>query len=192
MAGRSQPAGELALDAHGAVHFSSQELEHGNADKGLVGVDVGQDDWRLELRSNLELGVYGYARGADGFVGSIHELAPTTATGSHRVAFFNPARNARQASRLRIANTGDVAADVRISGVDDDGNPAAAAVRLTVPAYATRELTALDLETGSAEGIAGALGEGAGKWRLVVEADPGIVVMSLVEDDAGHLANVSR
>ena len=191
-AGRSQPAGELALDAHGAVHFSSQELEHGNADKGLVGVGVGQGDWRLELRSNLEIGVYGYARGADGFVGSIHELAPTTAAGSHRVAFFNPARNARQASRLRIANTGDVAADVRISGVDDDGNPAAAAVRLTVPAYATRELTAQDLETGSAEGIAGALGEGAGKWRLVVEADPGIVVMSLVEDDAGHLANVSR
>ena len=191
-AGRSQPAGALALDAHGAVHFSSQELEHGNADKGLVGVGVGQGDWRLELRSNLEIGVYGYARGADGFVGSIHELAPTTAAGSHRVAFFNLARNARQASRLRVANTGDVAADVRISGVDDDGNPAAAAVRLTVPAYATRELTAQDLETGSAEGIAGALGEGAGKWRLMVEADRGIVVMSLVEDDAGHLANVSR
>ena len=191
--GRSQAAGELALDARAAVHFSTRELEHGNADKGLTGVAVGQGDWRLELHSNLEVGVYGYARATDGFLGSVHELAPTTATGSHRVVFFNPARNAGQESRLRIVNTGDAAADVRISGVDDDGRPGAAvAVRLTVPAYATRELTARDLETGAAQGVAGALGEGAGKWRLVVETDRPIAVMSLVEDAAGHLGNVSR
>ena len=191
--GRSQAAGELALDAHAAVHVSARELEHGNADKGLTGIAVGQGDWRLELHSNLELGVYGYARAADGFLGSVHELAPTTATGSHRVVFFNPARNTGQESRLRIVNTGDAAATVRISGVDDDGRPGAAvAVLLTVPAYATRELTARDLETGAAQGVAGALGDGAGKWRLLVAADQPIAVMSLVEDAAGHLANVSR
>ena len=190
--GISMPAGTLSLDAGGTAHFSSQDLEHGNAGKGLTGVALAQGDLRLELRSDLDLSVYGYVRTADGFVDSIHETVPTTATGAHRLVFFNSARNTHQASRLRIVNMGDAPADVRISGADDEGAPAAAAVRLTIPANATRELTAEDLETGQADGLAGALSSGSGKWQLLVESESRLAVMSLLEHGTGHLTNLSR
>ena len=190
--GISQAAGMLALDARGTAHFNSRDLEGGNAAKGLTGVVAGRGDWRLELRSDLAIGVYSYTRAADGFLTSIHERAPVTETGAHRVVYFNPAGNVRQASRLRVVNTSTKAANVRITGVDDAGAAAAAAVRLTIPAHTTRELTAQDLETGAAEGVAGALGEGSGKWRLLVESNNQLAVMSLLEDDIGHLTNLSR
>ncbi len=190
--GISQAAGMLALNARGTAHFNSRDLEGGNAAKGLTGVVAGRGDWRLELRSDLAIGVYSYTRAADGFLTSIHERAPVTETGAHRVVYFNPAGNMRQASRLRVVNTSTKAANVRITGVDDAGAAAAAAVRLTIPAHTTRELTAQDLETGAAEGVAGALGEGSGKWRLLVESNNELAVMSLLEDDIGHLTNLSR
>ena len=190
--GRSQTAGTLALAAHGSMHFDSRELEEGNAGIGLTGVAFGQGDWRLELRSELKIGVYGYARAADGFLTSIHERAPVTETGAHRVVYFNPASNTRQASRLRVVNTAANAAEVHVTGVDDAGKAAAGAVRLTIPAHGTRELTAQDLETGQVDGVVGALGDGSGKWRLWVESDNKLLVMSLLEDDAGHLTNLSR
>ena len=190
--GSAVPAGTLSLDAGGAAHFNSQDLEHGNAGKGLTGVAFAQDDLRLELRSDLDISVYGYVRTADGFVDSIHETVPTTATGAHRLVFFNSTRNAYQASRLRIVNLGDTPADVRISGTDDEGAPAAAPVRLTIAANATRELTAEDLETGQADGVAGALGAGSGKWQLLVESESRVAVMSLLEHGTGHLTNLSR
>ena len=190
--GISRTAGVLALEAFGAVHFNSRHLESGSASKGLTGVASAQGDWRLELRSDLDLRVHAYVRTADGFVDSLHETAPITAAGVHRVVFFNAARDSRQASRLRIVNLDDTPANVRIAGTDDDGAPAAAAVRLTLPARATRELTAGELETGEANGVNGALGEGSGRWRLTVEADGALAVMSLLEDDAGRLTNLSR
>ena len=190
--GNSQAAGTLTLEARGAAHFNSRELEGGNADKGLTGLAVGRGDWRLELRSDLAIGVYGYTRAAGGFLTSIHERVPVTETGAHRVVYFNPAGNTRQASRLRVVNASDNAADVRITGVDDAGDAAGTAVRLTIPARGTRELTAQELETGEAEGVVGALGEGSGKWRLLVESNNELAVMSLLADDAGHLTNLSR
>ena len=54
---------------------------------------------------------------------------------------------------------------------------------------AARSVTAQDLETG--EGLDGALGDGAGKWQLVVSADTAVVVMSLLESPSGHLTNLS-
>ncbi len=189
--GNAAPAGTLALPAHGAVHFNSRQLEQGNA-KGLTGLAVAQGDWRLQLHSDLDLGVYGYVRTTSGFVDSIHETAPVTGTGAHRIVFFNPARNTRQASWLRVVNMGDTPANVRITGTDDDGTPAADPVRLTIPANATRDLTAEDLETGGADGVAGALAEGSGKWRLLVESDGVLAVLSLLQDDAGRLTNLSR
>ncbi len=136
--------------------------------------------------------MYGYVRTTSGFVDSIHETAPVTGTGAHRIVFFNPARNTRQASWLRVVNMGDTPANVRITGTDDDGTPAADPVRLTIPANATRDLTAEDLKTGGADGVAGALAEGSGKWRLLVESDGVLAVMSLLQDDAGRLTNLSR
>ncbi|MDD9961867.1 MAG: hypothetical protein OXU70_07210, partial [Gammaproteobacteria bacterium] len=39
--------------------------------------------------------------------------------------------------------------------------------------------------------VEGALGDGAGKWRLKVASDGPIHVMSLLRSPTGHLANLS-
>ena len=41
------------------------------------------------------------------------------------------------------------------------------------------------------EDLEGALGDGAGKWRLVVTSEQPIQVMSLLASPTGHLTNLS-
>ena len=187
---RREPV-SLQVGANAAVHFNSGDLERGNASKGLSGgIGFGEGGWRLEFESDLDIEALAYVRTADGFLTAMHDLAPADET-VRRVATFNPADNAEQVSRLRIVNPGREAAAVTVRGVDDAGSSPGGAVRFTVPAGATREYTATELETGSG-GLAGALGNGEGKWRLVVESHAPVAAMSLLENLAtGHLTNLS-
>ena len=181
----------LDIEAGEAVHFNSDDLEFGNADKGLSeGVGAGEGDWRLRLSSSLDIEVLAYIRTDDGFLTSMHDLVPR-AEADYRVAIFNPGGNANQVSRLRLINPGAEAAEVSIEGVDDAGESPGGAVRLSVPGGASRTVTSRALETGEGEGLSGALGDGAGKWRLVVSSDQSIRVMSLLSSPAGHLTNLS-
>ena len=96
----------LTLDANETVHINSDDLERGNAGKGLDGeTGEGEGRWRLALTSDLDLEVLGYLRTEDGFVTSVHDLAPRTEAG-HHVVFFNPGGNTSQVSRLRLVNRG--------------------------------------------------------------------------------------
>jgi len=186
---RSGPV-RLTMRPRQAAHFNSADLEGGNAAKGLDGgVGVGAGDWRLEVASELELTVLAYARTADGFLTSLHDLAPVAEDGSHRVVFFNPGRNTGQVSKLRLINDGDEAATATVTGIDDHGN-GSGTVTLTVPAGSALTFTSAELEAGGA-GLAGRLGDGSGKWRLRVRSDAPIAVMSLLETPSGHLTNVS-
>ena len=185
---RQHPLVSLRIGAGETIHINSDDLEHGNAAKGLsAGVGDGAGDWRLALRSELDIEVFAYVRTKDGFLTSMHEQV-TPLGDRYQVAIFNPASNANQASRLRIANPGDMAAHVAISGLDDLGKPSGE-VRLTVPAGGVRVLSAADLEAGV--GVAGALGNGTGKWQLAVRSDNAIDVMSLIQNRTGHLTNLS-
>ena len=186
---RSGPV-RLSMRPRHAVHFNSMDLEDGNAAKGLVGsVGVGEGDWRLQITSELDLTALAYARTADGFLTSLHDLAPVADDGSHRVVFFNPGSNTRQASKLRLINDGERGARVTITGIDDQGNGSGRVIG-TVPAGSALTFTAAELETGG-EHVAGSLGDGEGKWRLRVRSDEPIAVMSLLETPSGHLTNVS-
>ena len=60
----------------------------------------------------------------------------------------------------------------------------------TVPARRSLTLDAKALEEGG-EDFAGALGDGAAKWRLQVESRQDILVMSLMQSPTGHLSNLS-
>ncbi len=185
-------SGPVRLELRGlhAAHFNSQDLEAGNAAKGLSGgVGMGEGDWRLELTSALYLQVLSYVRTADGFVTSMHDLAPRAADGSHRVVFFNPGSNPRQVSKLRLVNDGDRAASATIAGTDDGGSDSGT-VAVTVPAGQALTFTSAQLEAGGGA-LSGGLGDGSGKWRLRVESDEPLSVMSLLESPTGHLANVS-
>ena len=186
----------LGIGADETVHINSDDLEAGNAEKGLDGATgPGQGHSRLELISGLDIEVLAYLRTDDGFVTSMHDVVPHTGTGYH-VAIFNPGGNADQVSRLRLINRGAQTAEVTIEGFDGGGESPGTAVRLSVPARGARTVTARELESDEGRGealrdLVGALGDGTGKWRLVVTSDRPIQVMSLLANPTGHLTNLS-
>ena len=180
----------LSVAAGATAHFNSDDLEQGNASKGLPsGVGSAEGDWRLELMSELEIEVLSYIRTADGFLTSMHDSAPV-AGGVHRVVIFNPGSNPNQVSRLRLLNLGSEEALVRITGIDDAGASPGESALVAVPAGAARTVTAVALEMGTGA-VEDALGDGAGKWRLRVDSDQPIRVMSLLRSPTGHLTNLS-
>ena len=180
------------MGAGETTHFNSDDLEDGNAEKGLASGTgpPGEGDWRLMLSSDLDIEVLSYIRTTDGFLTSMHDVVPVGEDGTHRVAILNPGSNLDQVSRLRLVNTGDDAANVTITGVDGQGESPGSAVRVTIPAGAARKFSAQELEAGGSD-FTGALGDGAAKWRLVVETDAPLAVMSLMHTPTGHLTNLS-
>ncbi len=180
----------LSIAAGATVHFNSNDLELGNAAKGLSGsTGAGVGDWRLVLSSELDILVLTYIRTTDGFLTSMHDVAPSL-EGVHRVAIFNPGSNPNQVSGLRLVNPGLEDAEVTITGIDDAGASPGTTVVVTIPAGASRTILAAELESGG-NGLSGSLGNGVGKWRLQVESDEPIVVMSLLSSPTGHLTNLS-
>ncbi len=188
--GHEPPAIRLDIDAGETVHFNSDDLEQGDAEKGLPdGVGSGQGDWRMELTSSLDLDVLAYIRRTeDGFLTSMHDTARRT-DDAHHVPIFNPGGNRDQVSRLRLINTGTETAEVSIRGFDDTGT-SYGHVQLSVPRESVRMLSAQELEAGGS-GFVGALGDGVGKWQLVVRSESPLHVMSLLESPTGHLTNLS-
>jgi len=189
-----EPHGPLTLDigAGESVDLTSGDLENGNSDAGLDGATgpPGEGDWRLVLTSTLDIAVAAYVRTSDGFVTSMHDLVAGTETG-HRVPLFNPASNAGQVSRLRLVNPGTETAEITIEGIDDTGASPGTAVRVSLEGGVSRTLGAAELESGQGEGLAGALGDGDGRWRLLVTSERPIEVMSLLSSPVGYLSNLS-
>ena len=71
------------------------------------------------------------------------------------------------------------------------------AAYVDVPARGAVTLTAEELEAGVPDPVFEGywvrrpLGDGRGKWRLSVVAEPEVLVQSLLESPTGHLTNVS-
>ena len=180
----------LSIGANETMHFNSHDLEQGNPEKRLSGsAGTGEGDWRLELSSDLDIEVLSYIRTEDGFLTAMHDVVPAVG-GQYRVATFNPASNTDQQSLLRLTNRGDEDASLTVTGIDDSGESPGGAVTVTITAGRSMTLNAAQLESG-AEGFEGALGNGAGKWRLAVDTDQPITVMSLLLSPTGHLTNLS-
>ena len=133
--------------------------------------------------------MHAYVRTTDGFLTTVHDVARRAGDVSY-VPIVNPGTNKNQQSLLRLVNPGDEPADVTIRGVDDAGIAASPEVRVVVPARGARTYTASDLEAG-AEGVAGSLGEGTGKWRLEVASRSPLHAMGLLRSVSGHITNLS-
>ena len=194
-AGRSRGPVTLFLDARETRHFNSEDLEEGNASKGLSGgLGDGVGNWRLRMESDLDLEVGAYIRTADGFLSSVHDVVRRAEIGGetvHHVPIFNPASNRNQVSKLRLVNLTRGRVNVRIRGRDDADRPAPGGeVELTLPAGGARQVSTQELEAGGA-GFSGRLGDGEGKWQLFVSADGDIEVVSLMSTPTGHLTNLS-
>ena len=78
-----------------------------------------------------------------------------------------------------------------IVAADDKGVSPGEGATATIPAGASRTYAASELESGSAAGLEGAIGDGTGKWRLELESEEEIVAMSLLSSPTGHLTNLS-
>ena len=192
--GRRFGPATLSLNANQTRSFNSQDLEHGNPSKGLSGgVGDGEGNWWLEFRTELDVEPRAYIRTADGFLTSMHlRAAENMALGEngYLIPFFNPGSNLSLRSVLRLVNPGGGAAGIVISAWDDRGDRADD-VTLTLAAGAARMLSAQALEQGDS-GLSGRFGDGQGKWRLAVNSDRPVQVMSLMYTRSGNISNLSR
>ena len=199
----------LAVGGQEAVHLDSSDLESGNISKGLPkGLGNGDGYWRLRLATELNIEALAFVRTRDAFVTSVHEVAQTTPAGEgetvHYIPIFNPGRNTRQVSWLRLSNLGRRDVEVTIEGRDRTGFEAPeGVVRLTLPARQACMLSAQTLESGKPEpgsntcageqfDFEGRFGEGRGKWSLFVTTKgDDVQVMGLLRSPDGNLANLS-
>ena len=176
----------LSLDANQTQHVNSDDVENGNEDKGLSGgIGDGSGNWRLVLSSDeIDIEPLAYVRTkGDGLLISVHDIVSGEGM-MHRVPIFNPGNNTNQRSSLRVINLGDGMANLTITGVDDGGAAGENSMTATVPANGATSISAADAEDMG-------LGDGAGKWSLMVMSDQPIQVMSLMDTPSGHLANLS-
>ena len=178
----------LSLGGDSSEQFDSTDLEQGNAEKGLEGsTGSGEGDWWLELASESDIEVLSYVDMATGPMSAVRGAAGVeTGTGMRYEAVLL----AGASGELRLLNAGGRAVEVRVSGTDDAGAPGGE-VELTLAPWVSRTLAREALGEGEA-GLRGALGAGTGSWRLILEADGEIDVLSLVRGAGGKLSDVSR
>lgn len=183
----------LTLAARESRQLNSQDLEFGNAAKGLTGqLGDGLGIWRLHVLTDLDLLPMALIRTPDGFLTTIHDIAAADGL-TVRVPIFNPADNPNQVSLLRVVNPNAMAVSVTVRGLDDLGSPGpGGTISLGLAAGSALELSATDLESGNvAKGLTGSLGNGSGKWALTVTATAAVKVLSLLRDPMGYLTDLS-
>ena len=188
----------LSLAAGATVAFNSNHLEQGREGKGpWPGIGTGTGDWHLQLRGDIDFKVGAYMRTDDGFLTAMGstllayrpEILGLEAEGcAFEANIFNPASNRDQQSSLRLINYDLEAAAVEVIGVDEDGNRGGP-VSFEIPPAEVRTLTSQQLENGD-EGLTGTLGDGTGKWNLLVISENPLSVMNLLETPTGHLTNL--
>ena len=183
----------FAIDARQTRHFNSEDLERGAASKGLFGgVGEGTGMWRLDLKTTLTIGAWAYIRTPDGFVTSMHQVAEVAGdTDQHYVVpFFNPGSNTAIRSLLRVINPNPIDVYVTVVGLDDDYN-VSGPVDFSLAPNNAMQISSQAIERGDAA-FRGSLGDGEGKWLLVITGTQPLHVMSLLSTPSGHLTNLSR
>ena len=173
---------------------SVRDLELGGRKKGLTGgLGDGAGGWSLIVRSSLDLRVSSLMRADDGRLANLSGLVERSPGGEHRVPLAVAASDPVRESLLRVVNRGGDLDTVTISAVDDAGAVAPGSdLMFTLGPFEAMELTGADLEAGNPDkGAHGALGRGAGHWRLTVASPLSLAVTSLVRTPDGFVTNVS-
>ena len=181
---------EIELEAGTSVHFNSDDLADGNEAKGIDGIGRPQQGhWRLRVEAAEGVHVMAFVRTREGFLTTMHDVLPRDSQGRLVDRMMNPGSNRNQESSLRLINTGENSESVSIRGTDDLSR-SAGPVTLTLDAGQARTISAFDLENG-AQGLTGSLGDGAGKWRLTIEAGQAVMGVGLLETPGGPISNIS-
>ena len=177
---------KLSIGSQENLLIYSDELEDG---AGFVedGLGRGVGSWRLQIESNANIEITAYAEAPDGLLASLQETVQGE-NGCWRVPTFYSADNAAT-STLRLTNASAEAANIEISGRDDDGTISEASIEFELAPQVTKTLSAADIEDGT-NNISGSFGDGQGNWQLAIQSDRLITVMNLVEGDRA-ISNVS-
>ena len=189
----SQDSVSFRLGPWAAREVSVRDLELGGWEKNLTGgLGDGAGGWSLIVRSSLDLRVSSLMRADDGRLANLSGLVERSPGGEHRVPLAVAASDPARESLLRVVNRGGDLDTVTISAVDDAGGVAPGGdLMFTLGPFEAVELTGADLEAGNLDkGLHGALGRGAGHWRLTVASSLSLAVTSLVRTPDGFLTNV--
>lgn len=166
--------------ARNTVELTSSDLEQGNPLNGLwSGIGTGTGDWRLALRSSLDVEVLSYAVSPDGLRTPLHETVEPE-QGAHWIGLF-PGAAGDVEGRLRLVNSGENRAGITVQAADDAGGEGT--LMLSLPAGTSRWLTSRELASG-----AGSLG--AGDWRLTVKSSSPVEVLALASSSSDALVNL--
>ena len=138
------------------------------------------------------------ASGDDGTVALVSRAVSESESGKS-IPFFPSASDAlgRQGF-VRVINRSDEPGEVTIEAIDDAG-ASYEPLTLAIDAYETvhfnsddlEDGNAAELESGDAATLDGSLGDGVGKWQLVVESNQPIIVLNLLASPTGHVTNLS-
>ena len=177
------------LEPNASRQLSIQKLENGTGLNSRLSEPTGK--WRFRVTANTNIEAMSLIRTEDGFLSNLTgEVEPIGA--NHIVDFVNPASNIEQQSFIRIINVSKFVIPVTISGIDDRGNPAPLGdVTFTLDPRHARQITIQELENGTNLDLQGMLGDGDGRWRLIVNGEY-LHVQSLVRTESGFLTNLSR
>ncbi len=195
----------LNLPAGATIAFNSHHLEQGREHLGpgregtgpWPGIGAGTGDWHLQLRGDIDFKVGAYLRTYDGFLTAMgstllayrpEALGLESSGCAFEANIFNPASNRKQQSSLRLINYDLAAAEVEITGIDEEGTRRGP-VSLAIPPGEVRTLTSQQLEEGDGE-LTATLGDGVGKWQLYITSESPLSVMNLLESETGHLTNL--
>lgn len=189
----SQGSASFALQPFESKQFNSTDIELGNPTKGLTGsIGTGTGNWRIELNASGLIIATALIRTTTGFLTSVQD--PDVKKVDLSIVFItptvNPGGNPNQVSILRFINPNNSAATISIHANDDSGvlHPPLA---LTIEPQQAVQLLSSELESGAAgKGLSGALGDGVGKWRIVVLSDIPIKVINLLFDPNGFISEL--
>ena len=180
----------IQIAGNATAEMSADDLENGNEAMGFgQGFVSGAGDWWLEIESDLNLDVFGYARSSDGSLTSMHDAFHRDESGVH-VPVFNMSGNEDHISELRLVNPSDDIRTVSITGVDGNGQSLGTPVVFSIAPRATRMLVPNVSEVASEGDETDRSGIPVGNWRLTLQPDGPLRVMSLLKSD-GVLSNLS-
>ena len=180
----------LAIGAGRTAHFNSEDLERGNAAKGLtdgIGAPMA-GDWRLEILSTLDLEAQTFLRAPGGPLSALHDGLPRVGE-TLRAAFLPAGRERSPAGALRVSNPTGADETVMVWGFDDAGR-GRLATGLVAPAGRAVTVSASDLERWRL-GAGRGLGRGEGNWRLELAAPWPLAAQALAVGDDGRTGNLS-
>ena len=121
----------------------------------------------------------------------MHHIVAKALGGTDELSELLAALRRRARLRRRRAAHRAPSSRVTVSARDALAHEGESKITLEIAPGHAVNLSAAALEEGT-ETFTGALGDGAGKWRLRVEADNELYVASLMYSRSGHVTNLSR